>query len=178
MKNGIVLFLAVTGLAWSALAERAAVVYSGWSNSSFANEYDNHLKELGWTYEKFQNTRLPELTEKLGEYQFVIAASVANYTGTVNMKPYAAAWRKWLEEGGTLLITDANYGTVLHDWVAAFGPDFSVSCALCSSHTKPSDETRVVTVQPDPFLSCPKPLGKLIRDKYLIMLIIDHSLMI
>ncbi|MBQ7189770.1 MAG: hypothetical protein IJR99_10180 [Kiritimatiellae bacterium] len=166
MKNGIVLFLAVTGLAWSALAERAAVVYSGWSNSSFANEYDNHLKELGWTYEKFQNTRLPELTEKLGEYQFVIAASVANYTGTVNMKPYAAAWRKWLEEGGTLLITDANYGTVLHDWVAAFGPDFSVSCALCSSHTKPSDETRVVTVQPDPFLSCPKPLGKLIRDKY------------
>ena len=147
-------------------APRAAVVYSDWSKSSFASEYDKHLKTLGWPFDKFQNTRLSELTEKLGDYPFVIAASVANYTQTVKMGPYAAAWRKWLADGGTLIVTDANYGSVLEAWVGAFGPEFACGCASCSAHTKPSDETRVLTVHPDPLADCPKPLGRLIRDNY------------
>ena len=145
MRNKIALLALVAGLTSGAVAERAAVVYSDWSKNSFATEYDKHLKALGWEFDKYQNTRLPELTEKLGAYQFVIAASVANYTQTVKMGPYAAAWRKWLAEGGALIITDANYGSVLGTWVGAFGPEFACSCALCSAHTKPSDETRGVT---------------------------------
>lgn len=147
-------------------APRAAVVYSDWSKSAFSSEYDKHLKALGWSFDKYQNTRLPELTEKLGAYQFVIAASVANYTQTVKMGPYADAWRKWLEGGGALIITDANYGSVLGTWVGAFGPEFACGCASCSAHTKPSDETRVLTVHPDPLADCPKPLSRLVRDNY------------
>ena len=149
-----------------AVAERAAVVYSDWADSTFANEYDRHLKALGWSYDKFQNTRLPELTEKLGAYRFVIAASVANYTQTVKMGPYADAWRKWLADGGALIITDANYGSVLGTWVGAFGSEFACGCASCSAHTKPSDETRVLALHADPLADCPKPLGRLIRDNY------------
>ena len=162
----LVFWALVAALALSAVAERAAVVYSDWSKATFASEYDKHLKALGWSFDKFQNTRLPELTEKLGDYPFVIAASVANYTQTVKMGPYAAAWRKWLADGGTLIITDANYGSVLGTWVGAFGPEFACSCASCSAHTKPSDETRVLTLHPDPLADCPKPLGRLIRDNY------------
>ena len=156
----------VAAFALSAIAERAAVVYSDWSKASFASEYDKHLKALGWSFDKFQNTRLPELTEKLGGYEIVIAASVANYTQTVKMGPYAAAWRKWLADGGTLIITDANYGSVLEAWVGAFGPEFACGCASCSAHTKPSDETRVLTIHPDPLADCPKPLARLIHDNY------------
>ena len=87
MKKSIFVLLYATLLACSAEAERAAVVHSDWSKSAFASEYDKHLKALGWSFDKFQNTRLPELTEKLGDYQFVIAASVANYTQTVKMGP-------------------------------------------------------------------------------------------
>ncbi len=166
MKKSIFVLLYATLLACSAEAERAAVVHSDWSKSAFASEYDKHLKALGWSFDKFQNTRLPELTEKLGDYQFVIAASVANYTQTVNIGPYAAAWRKWLEGGGNLIITDANYGSVLGAWVGAFGPEFACGCASCSAHTKPSEETRVLTAHPDPLTDCPKPLGRLIRDNY------------
>ncbi len=166
MRSSLFLLLLAVGLASAAAAERVAVVYSDWSKSAFASEYDKHLKALGWQFDKFQNTRLPELTEKLGTYQFVIAASVANYTQTVKMAPYAAAWRKWLEGGGTLIITDANYGSVLGTWVGAFGPEFACCCALCSAHTKPSDETRALTFQPDPLADCPKPLGRLIRENY------------
>ena len=162
----LVFWALVAALALSAVAERAAVVYSDWSKATFASEYDKHLKALGWPFDKFQNTRLPELTEKLGDYQFVIATSVANYIQTVKMGPYAAAWRKWLADGGTLIITDANYGSVLGTWVGAFGPEFACSCATCSAHTKPSDETRVLTLHPDPLADCPKPLGRLIRDNY------------
>ena len=166
MKKSIFALLYATLLACSAEAERAAVVHSDWSKSTFASEYDKHLKALGWSFDKFQNTRLPELTERLGDYQFVIATSVANYTQTVKMAPFAAAWRKWLESGGTLIVTDANYGSVLGAWVGAFGPEFASGCALCSAHTKPSDETRVLTLYPDPLADCPNPLGRLIRENY------------
>jgi len=166
MKKSIFVLLSVAMLAYCAEAERAAVVYSDWSKSTFASEYDKHLKAIGWLFDKFQNTRLPELTEKLDDYQFVIAASVANYTQTVKMDSYAAAWRRWLEGGGTLIITDANYGSVLGAWVGAFGPEFACGCAPCSAHTKPSDETRVLTLHPDPLADCPKPLGRTICDNY------------
>ena len=160
------LALSACGMAHAALPERVAVVYSEWSKSAFVNEYDKHLKQLGWVFDKYENFRLPELSEKLGGYNLVIATSVANYTKTVKMAPFAEAWRKWLADGGTLLVTDANYGSVLGDWVAAFGPGFESGCALCSAHTKPSDATRAVAVRPDPFLSCPKPLGDLFQKHY------------
>jgi len=104
----IALALLAGGMAHAALPERVAVVYSAWSSSAFANEYDKHLKQLGWAFDKYENVRLPELSEKLGGYNLVIATSVANYTKTVKMAPFAEAWRKWLADGGTLLVTDAN----------------------------------------------------------------------
>ena len=109
MKKSIFVLLYATLLGCSAEAERAAVVHSDWSKSAFASEYDKHLKALGWSFDKFQNTRLPELTEKLGDYQFVIAASVANYTQTVNIGPYAAAWRIVQVPVGLLLALRATY---------------------------------------------------------------------
>ena len=154
------------GAAVAALPERAAVVYSGYGGCTFANEYDGHLKKLGWAFDKYENVRLPELSAKLGNYRYVIATSVANYVKTVKMAPFAEAWRKWLADGGTLVVTDANYGSVLGDWVAAFGPGFESGNALCSAHTKPSDATRAITVRPDPLLSCPKPLGSLFKERY------------
>ena len=154
------------GMAHAVLPDRAAVVYSEWGKGAFADEYDRHLNRLGWGFDKFENVRLPELSEKLGGYRLVIATSVANYTQTVKMAPFAAAWRKWLAAGGTLLVTDANYGSVLGDWVGAFGPGFESGCALCSAHTNPSDATCGMTVRPDPLLACPEPLGDLFRKHY------------
>ena len=154
------------GVAVAVPPERAAVVYSGYSGGSFSTEYDAHLKKVGVAFDKYENVHLPELTEKLGAYRLVIAASLGNYTKTVKMTPFAAAWRGWLAGGGVLLVTDANYASVLDDWVAAFGSGFESGCALCSAHTKPSDATRVMTIRPDPFLSCPKPLGQLFQKHY------------
>ena len=162
--------LAVVALCWSvavaAPPERAAVVYSGYSGGSAATEFDAHLKKVGLAFDKYENVRLPELTEKLGAYRLVIAALLANYTKTVKMESFAAAWREWLASGGILVVTDANYASVLDDWVAAFGPGFECGCALCSAHTKPSDATRTMTIHPDPLLSCPRPLGRLFQKNY------------
>lgn len=154
------------GVAVAAPPERAAVVYSGYSGGSSATEFDAHLKKVGLAFDKYENVRMPELTEKLGAYRLVIAASMANYTKTVKMAPFAAAWREWLADGGVLIVTDANYASVLDDWVAAFGSGFECGCALCSAHTKPSDATRAMTIHPDPLLSCPRPLGRLFQKNY------------
>ncbi len=74
------LALSAGRMAHAALPERAAVVYSEWGKNIFANEYDKHLKQLGWAFDKYENVRLPELSGKLGGYNLVIATSVANYT--------------------------------------------------------------------------------------------------
>ena len=151
-----------TMLSLGASAERAAYVYSDWSSSTFAREFDKAFAKVGWKAEKFENVRLPELSEKLADFDVVVAGSVANYTRTVQMKPYAARWRAWLENGGVLLVSDANYGSVLGSWVAGFGEGFECSCALCSAHTKKGAAARAVTVDADAMLMCPRPLGKLL----------------
>ena len=162
----MVIAVSCGGIAVAAPQERAAVVYCDWYDNSFSSEYDEHLKKLGWAFDRYVNVCLPELTEKLAAYRLVIAASMANYTKTVKMAPYASAWRKWLMDGGALVVTDANYASVLDDWVAGFGPGFESGCAPCSPHTKLSEATRMMTMRPDPLLSCPRPLGRLFLKHY------------
>ena len=97
----------------SAAAPKAAFVYSSWSNATFKNEFDAHFKKLGWECDKYENTKLPELSDKLDGYDYVVAAAVANYEHVVDMKPYAAKWIDYLNKGGVLIVTDANYDSVL-----------------------------------------------------------------
>ena len=87
----------------SAAAPKAAFVYSSWSNATFKNEFDNHFKMLGWECDKYENTKLPELSDKLDGYDYVVAAAVANYEHVVDMKPYAAKWIDYLNKGGVLM---------------------------------------------------------------------------
>ena len=71
----------------SAAAPKVAFVYSSWSNATFKNEFDTHFKKLGWECDKYENSKLPELSDKLDGYDYVVAAAVANYEHVVDMKP-------------------------------------------------------------------------------------------
>ncbi len=162
------LLLAALTAACCGMAEdpRAAVVFSDWGNRAFANEFDDHLKAAEIGFDKFENIRLPELTEKLDGYGLVVATSLANYTKTVKMSPYASKWCDWINRGGALLVVDANYSSVLNQWVSALNPDFRSECENCSAHTKKTPESKVVTVKEDPLLCFPQSLGDLIKKHY------------
>lgn len=144
-------------LAWAAASPRVAIVYSDWQggNKSFFGEFDNAMKALSWKAEKIENINLPELSGRLGDFDLVIATSVANYTNTVDMAPYAQQWLEFLRGGGMLLVVDTNYTSVLTDWVGKFGAEFKVATELCSSHTKKTPESKLVTWSDHSFLRFP-----------------------
>lgn len=136
----------------SAARSRAAYVFSDWSKCAFEKELDAAFKATDCAVTKFENVRLPELTEKLDAFDIVVAGTVANNTHTVDFAPLAAKWRAWLERGGVLMVVDANYRSVLDDWVAKLGEDLACGSATCSAHTKRTPAARAITVRPDAFL--------------------------
>lgn len=148
-------------LAVLAAKPRIGVVYSDWPDGkkSFFKEFDKTLAELAWVPEKIENTALPELSQRLADFDLIIASSVANYTHTVDMAPYANQWLDYLNQGGMLLVVDANYASVLNAWVAKFGPDFAATTENCSAYKLKTPESRVVTVHNHPFLQMPYDLA-------------------
>ena len=150
----------------SAAAPKAAFVYSSWSNATFKNEFDTHFKKLGWECDKYENIKLPELSDKLDDYDYVVAASVANFEHTVNMKPYAAKWLDYLNKGGVLIVVDANYNSVLSKWVATFGPEFACNEQNCKSLHSNNDKEKAKTYKDHPLMLTPQPLGDLLKTRY------------
>ncbi len=148
-------------------APRVAVVYSSWDKGgkAFFEEYDAHLRALGWEFEKFENVAIADLVARLGDFDLVIAASVANYEHPQNMAPYRDQWLAFLDRGGCLLITDASYGSVLDLWVNTFGDDFRLTTTTCAAHREGTPESRRITVAGHPLMSVPNDLGPLLRGR-------------
>ena len=161
--------IAVCGLVLAAsAAPKVAVIHSAWSDRVFDGEWDDELQALGWASEEFENVQVGQLAPRLGEFDLVIAGSVANYENPVDMTPYRDAWLNFLQAGGCLLVTDANYGTTLNDWVNTFGPGFALSTATCASHRDGTPESRVTTWADHPLLTCPNDLGPVLSRRWTI----------
>lgn len=117
-------------------APKVAVVYSSWGGNSFQNEFDDAVKNLGWRLELFENIKIPEMANRLDEFDVVISASTGNYEHIQDMGPYKDQWLSFLNKGGILLIVDANYDSVLDKWVNKFGDDFVLTTSGCAPFTK------------------------------------------
>ena len=151
---------------FSAAAPKVAFVYSSWSGATFKNEFDAHFKKLGWECDKYENIQLPELSDKLDSYDYVVAASVANFEHTVDMKPYAAKWVDYLNKGGVLIVVDANYNSVLGKWVATFGANFACNEQNCTALNSNDQKKREKTYKDHPLMLTPQPLGDLLKTRY------------
>lgn len=161
----ILLYLPVLAVCAPA-SPKVAVLYSAWSGSTFRDEYDGCLQALGWPYEKFENREVGRLVERLGDFDLVVATSVANYENPVDMAPYADQWRAFLERGGGLLITDASYGSVLDLWTNRLGPDWALTSSGCAPYTGAHGGSAQITCDPGhPYLLAPNPLEPLLRAK-------------
>ncbi len=150
----------------AAATPRVAVVYSSWGGYGFKDEFDGHLQALGWSFEKFENTQLPKLTERLGEFDMVIATGVANLEHPVDLAPYKEQWLAFLRRGGSLIVTDASYDTTIGQWVGRLGPDFALTSAGCAPFTKAhGGSDAVVCDKVDTLLHAPVELAALIQAK-------------
>ena len=128
----LALALAVSGSVLEA-APKAAAVFSSWQDGQarFRHEFDPALKRLNASIDRYENTALDKLSGRLDRYDLVCVASTGNYEHTFNLAPYGKAWRQFVENGGILLIADANYGSVLQYMLNTLGPEFALNAETC-----------------------------------------------
>jgi hypothetical protein len=94
------------------------------------DQYDVHFRDAGWPLPaRFASTKegMDRLAAELPNLDVVIFSSLFNYGGRpVDMKPYAAAFRAYLERGGAMFVTDAMYGGDT-DWLKDIDPGIALA---------------------------------------------------
>jgi hypothetical protein len=108
--------------------KRVALISSSGVNNDFRSwgEYDGQLQALGWTFGKFRNTELEKFFERATEYDLVLTTSLWNYGDPQDMRRYVPQWRRFLEQGGIIVLTDMAYSPMC-DWLSDLREDLSVS---------------------------------------------------
>ncbi|MBQ7256162.1 MAG: hypothetical protein IJS60_00525 [Abditibacteriota bacterium] len=111
----IILFLVLALLNVSLYSQTVKVMYS----SHFASPkgvYKDILTKEGLECEEFENTTLDNLNFNV---DCILFSTVANYENTQDLSKYP--FREFVEKGGTLIISDANYNSVLDFIPKTFG---------------------------------------------------------
>jgi len=124
--------------------QRAAVIYSSYPKGSFLfkHEWDKIFQKKDIACDRYENTQMKILADKLDAYSIVIASSVCNYEHTQDFGEVKEPFMKFLRRGGIVLITDASYSSVLKQGICRWSPDFALGFEVASSHKKPSQKTR------------------------------------
>ncbi len=116
-----ILALALAVAAWS--EPRAACVYSSFKDGGYwyRGEHKALFEELGWALDEYQNTQIADLADGLDQYAIVVFNTAYNYAEAQDFSQHAEQWMAYLESGGCLVVTDANYGSMFA-WLAAVEP--------------------------------------------------------
>ena len=143
-------------------AAEVAVIYSSWPQGSraFLLEFDSTFRKMGYKFQKFENTRIPELTSQLDRFDMVVVSSTGNLENTVDLKPYSKKWQDYIRNGGVLFICDANYTSVLRNILDYVVPGSSLSIEHCTAYTKPVSEHKIKIPGDHPLLKFPAPAFK------------------
>ncbi|MHB0998937.1 MAG: sugar-binding protein [Armatimonadota bacterium] len=88
---------------------RAAAVYSSFHNEQYRNEQTPTFAELGWQQDQFENTKIAELAGKLSQYDLIVFTATYNYENPQDFTRYAPEFKQYIENGGCIVVTDANY---------------------------------------------------------------------
>ena len=88
------------------------------------DEFDGALMTLGWSAERFaaKPEVMGSLPDKLGELDMLIAAPLFNLDKPILPGENRAKYKKFLEDGGMIAITDGSYPGV-REWLADIDPE-------------------------------------------------------
>jgi hypothetical protein len=118
------LFLALTLASAPAQAQpRGAAVYSSFRDGTYwyRAEQEAVFRAAGWEMDAYENTRTADLIAALERYAVVVFGTGYNIEHPQDLAAQAAAWRAYVEGGGCLVVTDANYEPMFA-WLTAVDP--------------------------------------------------------
>ena len=114
---------------------------------SWGFEYDI-AEYLGITLEKFSSTSedMERFIKKINDFDFVLVAPLFNRLPTAEMETdltvYGPAFKRFIENGGAVMIVDANYYCVI-TWLSSIDPTMNLiindGCGVKTEFTNPVD---------------------------------------
>jgi len=99
-------------------AQSIATVYSDFSNKAYKNVLVDDLTKQGFTVTPYENIEFKKLSENFNKYNVIIFNSGYNYTNSVDLATYAPEMKAYLEAGGLMIVTDANY-PMQNEWISS-----------------------------------------------------------
>jgi|GEM_PF-1087198 len=102
---------------------RGAAVYSSFKDGAtwYRDEQGPVFQAAGWELDTYENTRIADLVAGLDRYAVIVFGTGYNYEHPQDLAAHGAAWRAYLERGGCLVVTDANYPPMFA-WLSAVDP--------------------------------------------------------
>jgi len=116
---------------------RVAVLYSDHGQFRHRDDYDAKLAELGWPMDKYENTQFADLAGKLSSYDILLGSALYNYSNPQDLSAHADELLGFLQQGGAVVLTDANYTSHL-DWLANLGDDWRARHERCGALGTPN----------------------------------------
>ena len=130
--TAVALLLCLTSLAPPTIAPpRVALLHSGYGEFRHRDDYDAKLRGLGWPAEKVQNTAFAAFTPRLAEFDLLLGTALYNYGDPQDLLARRAEVVRWLEQGGAMVLTDANYTDHVR-WLGALGAGYEADIAPCA----------------------------------------------
>lgn len=112
---------------------RVAILHGTYDHGRHQGEHDAALASLGWHATRYALTDADALVAALDRYDLVLGNPLFNYGPDArDLGVHGEAWRRFLERGGGLVLTDCNYPTCV-DWLARLGPGWALAAAPCSA---------------------------------------------
>ena len=146
VRNGLLVALACGTLAVTAAEPAAprpavAILHGTYDPNRHAAEHDGVLAGLGWTASKYALTDLERLLADLDRFDLVIANPLFNYgPDGRDLGLQGEVWRRFLERGGALVLTDCNY-PVCVDWLQRIAPSCAVTTEPCTATQAATEST-------------------------------------
>ena len=122
-------------------AQTVSVIYSSFNNGvyNYKDIYKNSFNQAGLTCEEYENTTLDNFNFNV---DCILLSTVANYENTKDLSKYP--FRKFVEDGGVLIITDANYPSVLDFLPQSFGLVFKAGASGSQGKTLNAESEKAI----------------------------------
>jgi len=134
LKTCVLLAIVTTALVAEAKEPRVALLLS--ADGRHHDEFDRALKTLGWSADRYpcKPDNMKTLAGKLSDYDLLLAAPLFSLNKEAPLsQEQRAAFRKFLQDGGVLAVTDGSYEGV-REWLASIDPRFGgLESGKCNS---------------------------------------------
>jgi len=115
-------------------AQNIATVHSSFLEKGYENILFNELTDANYKVDKYENINFDQLVNNINKYSAIVFVPAYNYSNSFDIGKYGKELKAYLEQGGLLVVSDANYPSQ-SDWISSIDPNLYWKASSQASKT-------------------------------------------